>query len=245
MHAHMPDQKDNLAALAQHKPQTQAKYYRVHDKVSETNLGRRAVKNLVSLKTVEVPLPEKDQVTTPAPWDVEETDDLKMFSNELETGAIEEENIHKKLTGTSFVTNHSIKAVVLKLRCMREEFAHTLEPPSEQLTNTEKVMKFLDGCQTFAPSTSKALSVSSESSRFWRKFMDEQTCYLLKLTEDLVANNTAKKETVWQRVINHPRAMELGLISGKEDDEEIQKAKQRLTDKVRQGAKKKKWSQKK
>ena len=42
MHTHMPYQKDNLAALAQHKPQMQAKYYHIHDKVSET------VKNLVS-----------------------------------------------------------------------------------------------------------------------------------------------------------------------------------------------------
>lgn len=44
------------------------------------------MKNLVSLKTVEVPLPKRDQVTTPALWSVEETGGLKMFNNELETG---------------------------------------------------------------------------------------------------------------------------------------------------------------
>lgn len=118
----------------------QAKYYRIHDKVSET------VKNLISLKTVEVPPPEKDQVSTPGMWSVEETDGLKTFNNELETVVIEEGNIHKKLMGTSFFTNHSVKAVVVKLHCMREKFAHTLEPGSEQFTNTEKVMKLLEGC---------------------------------------------------------------------------------------------------
>ena len=46
MHTHMPSQKDHLAALAQHKPQTQANYYRVRNKVSQTDLGRRAVKTL-------------------------------------------------------------------------------------------------------------------------------------------------------------------------------------------------------
>ena len=30
MHVHMPDEKDHLAALAQHKTLTQARYYRVH-----------------------------------------------------------------------------------------------------------------------------------------------------------------------------------------------------------------------
>ena len=37
-HVHKPDQRDHLAALAQHKTQTQARYYRVHDKVNETDL---------------------------------------------------------------------------------------------------------------------------------------------------------------------------------------------------------------
>ena len=81
------------------------------------------------------------------------------------------------------------------------------------------------------------MSVSSQSSRFWRKFTEEQTRHLLSLTKDLVDSNAIKKEVVWQRVISDPKALELGLITG-EDDEEIQKAKQRFTDKVRQEARK-------
>ena len=48
MHARMFDKQEHLAALAQYKTRTQADYYRVHDKESETDLGRRAVKKLVS-----------------------------------------------------------------------------------------------------------------------------------------------------------------------------------------------------
>ena len=82
------------------------------------------------------------------------------------------------------------------------------------------------------------MSVSSQSSRFWRKFTEEQTRHLLSLTKDLVDSNAIKKEVVWQRVISDPKALELGLITGEEDDEEIQKANQRLTEKVRQEARK-------
>ena len=53
MHARMPDEREHLAALAQHRTRTQVDYYRVHDKVSETDVGRRTVKKLVSLKTTE------------------------------------------------------------------------------------------------------------------------------------------------------------------------------------------------
>ena len=49
-----PDEKDHLAALAQHKTQPQAKYYCVHDKVREADLSRRAVSKLVSLKTASI-----------------------------------------------------------------------------------------------------------------------------------------------------------------------------------------------
>ena len=89
------------------------------------------------------------------------------------------------------------------------------------------------------------MSVSSQSSRFWRKFTEEQTRHLLSLTKDLVDSNTIKKEVVWQRVVSDPKALELSLITGKEDDEEIQKAKQCLTDKVRQEARKGRPSKKK
>ena len=50
MHVYMPDEKGHLAALVQHKTQTQAKYYRIHDKVREADLGRRGVSKFVSLK---------------------------------------------------------------------------------------------------------------------------------------------------------------------------------------------------
>lgn len=72
----------------------------------------------------------------------------------------------------------------------------------------------------------------------WKKFTDKQTRYLLKLTEDLVRYNTVKKETIWCRVVEDKRALELGLISRRETEEEIDKAKQRLADKVRHEAKK-------
>lgn len=60
MSVHMPDEKDHLAALAQHKTQTQAKYYFVHDKVREADLGCRAVSKLVSLKTASIHQAQED-----------------------------------------------------------------------------------------------------------------------------------------------------------------------------------------
>ena len=245
MHTHMPGQKDHLAALAQHKPQTQANYYRVHDKVSQTDLGRRAVKNLVSLKTKQDPPEKKGNVSTPASWSDEETEDLKkLFKTELETGDIEERAVREKLTEANFSTTHTVKAVVLKLRRLREEFMQNVDLPTGQCTGTEKVMKFLESCDVNTPSESMAVSNSSESSRFWRKFTEEQTRFLLSLTEDMVGNNTVKREIVWQRVTSDPRSVALGLISGKEDEDEVLKAKQRLTDKVRQEAKKRKSKKK-
>ena len=46
-------------------------------------------------------------------------------------------------------------------------------------------------------------------------------------------------------MVSDPKALELGLITGKEDDEEIQNATQHLTDKVRQEARKGRPSKKK
>lgn len=46
-------------------------------------------------------------------------------------------------------------------------------------------------------------------------------------------------------MVSDPKALELGIITGKEGDEEIQKAKQRLTDKVRQEARRGRLSKKK
>ena len=39
MHVHMPDEKDHLPGLAQHKTLKQSRYYRLHDKLVETDLG--------------------------------------------------------------------------------------------------------------------------------------------------------------------------------------------------------------
>jgi len=44
----------------------------------------------------------------------------------------------------------------------------------------------------------------------------------------MVADNTVKREIVWQRVTTDSRSVELGFISGKEDEEEFLKAQQRL-----------------
>ena len=240
MHTHMPGQKDHLAALAQHKPQTQANYYRVHDKVSQTDLGKLAVKNLVSLKTKQDLPEEKENVSTPASWTEEETEEMKkLFKTELETGVIEERAVREKLTGANFSTTHTVKAVVIKLRRLREEFMQSVDLPTEQCSSTEKVMEFLESCDVNTPSGSLAVSDSGESSRVWRKFTDEQTRFLLSLAEDMVASNTVKREIVWKRVRSDPRSVALGLITGKEDPEAVLKAKQRLTDKVRQEAKRK------
>ena len=59
-----------------------------------------------------------------------------------------------------------------------------------------------------------------------------------------MANNTVKREILWKRVKSDPRSVTLGLISGNEDEEEVLKAKQRLNDKVRQEAKKRKCKKK-
>lgn len=93
---------------------------------------------------------------------------------------------------------------------------------------------------------SSVLSVSSKSLQFRRKFTNEQTRYLLSLTKDLIDNNAIKREVVWKRVLSNQKALKLGLITGKEEDEdEVQRAKQHLNDKVRQEAKRRQLSKKK
>lgn len=44
VHEEMPEEQDKVAALAQHKPETQAKYYRVNDKVKERCWSSRSQK---------------------------------------------------------------------------------------------------------------------------------------------------------------------------------------------------------
>ena len=172
-------------------------------------------------------------MSTSASWTEEETEEMKkLFKTELETGVIEERAVREKLTGANFSTTHTVKAVVIKLRLLREEFMQSVDLSTEQCTSTEKVMEFLESCNVNTPSESLAVSNSGESSRVWRKFTDERTRFLLSLMEDMVANNTVKREIVWERVTSDPRSVALGLISGKDDDEEVVKAKQRLDDKV-------------
>ena len=117
MHVHMPDQKDHLAAVAQHKTTTQARYYRVHDKLVETDLGRRAVNKLVALKSTNIHQPQDDLKETkaaPKPWKREETEQLKeLFKEDLETGAIEEAKVKEKLTSATLLEERPLKAVVL------------------------------------------------------------------------------------------------------------------------------------
>ena len=161
------------------------------------DLGRRAVKNLVSLRTKQDLPEEKENVSTSASWTEEETEEMKkLFKTELETGDIEERAVREKLTGANFSTTHAVKEVVIKLRLLREEFMQSVDLPTEQCTSTEKVMEFLESCNVNTPSESLAVSNSGESSHVWRKFTDERTRFLLSLMEDMVANNTVKREIV-------------------------------------------------
>ena len=99
-------------------------------------------------------------------------------------------------------------------------------------------MNYLAKCQSEVPLTSQAESTSTENSRFGRKFTDEQTGYLISLTYDMLKCNNIKREVVWQRKVSDPRSLEIGLITSTENEEEIRKAEQWLTDKVRQEYKK-------
>lgn len=246
MHQQMPDEQEHLAALAQHKTRTQADYYRVCDKVSQTDLGRRAVKKLVSSKATEIH--KKEQKSTS--WTKEEDEKLQqLFKEEIATGAVNESELKEKVSTTNLLEAHSFKAIVLKLRRMSAEQRKDTPLPSEQMTSSEEVMNFLSSTR-FESDVSgpvNASSLQSESSRFWRKFTDEQTSHLLSLTKDLMENDAVKREIVWQRVQNDPRSQELGLLTGEEDEEESRKCKQRLTDKVRQEMRraKSKWQKKK
>ena len=114
--------------------------------------------------------------------------------------------------------------------------------PSEKMTSTEKVSSSLSSSRlegdVFGPVNAltksesdvsgpvNAFSLQSDSSRFWRKITDEQTSYVLSLTKNLVENDSVKREIVWEWVRNDSRSQELGLITGKEDEEELMKCKQ-------------------
>ena len=242
MHVYMPDEKEHLAALAQHKAQTQSKYYRVHDKVREADLGRRAVSKFVSLKTANIHQAQDEAAGGKSDvgkqWTAEETEQLRqLFQDDLETGAIEEPKVKEILSTTPLQKERSPKAVVLKLRRMREEEMKAKEPPCQEETSHEKVIRFLESVPSIPPATTHTSgSVSVDSSRFWRKFTEEQTEFLISLTRDLIDNDAIKKEVVWQRVKSDERSLKLGLISTTKDEGEEAKMKQRLTDKVRKMA---------
>ena len=128
---YMPKEKEHLAALALHKSQTQANYYRVQDKVTETDLGRRAVKKLVSLKTGNLHYAKEEKA---APWAEEEVNDLKdLFKEEIATGVINQSEIKGKVSTNNFLKTHSLKAIALK----------EILPSSEMEASTEQVMRFL------------------------------------------------------------------------------------------------------
>ena len=176
-----------------------------------------------------------------------ETKELeKLFPLEIETSSIKEKDISEKVVKSSMLKLHSIKAVVLKLYQL-EDHIKNLQPLGEQLTSSKKVLHYLKETEfQKVPSVSSALSVSSKSLQFRRKFTNEETRYLLSLTKDLIDNYAIKREVVWKRVLSNQKALKLGLITGKEEDEdEVQRAKQHLNDKVRQEAKRRQLSKKK
>ena len=94
---------------------------------------------------------------------------------------------------------HSLKSVTLKLRRMRSEYNENAFPPVEQETSSEKVLRFLS-------SAVNTPDLTTDSSRYWRKFTDEQTSHLLHLTKDLVSGNIINKELVCQRVKEDARS---------------------------------------
>ena len=111
--------KDHLAALAQHKTLTQARYYRFHNKLVQTDLGRRAASKLAALKLSNIHQPQDDLNDTKADakvWKREETEQLKeLFKEDLKTGTIEEAKVKEKLSAATLLEERPLKAVVLNL----------------------------------------------------------------------------------------------------------------------------------
>ena len=106
MHVHMPEERDHLAALSQHKKQTQEKYYRVLNKVKETDVGRRAVKKHVSLQNSEGTQAQDEASDA---WTTLETEELKkLFQPEIETGSIKENDVSEKLVKSTMLKPRSI-----------------------------------------------------------------------------------------------------------------------------------------
>ena len=87
---------------------------------------------LVALKSSSIHQPQddlKDCRAAPKPWKREETEQLKeLFKEHLETGAIEEAKVKEKLSTATLLEERPLKAVVLKLRRLREEYIEDCEP---------------------------------------------------------------------------------------------------------------------
>ncbi|PFX15610.1 hypothetical protein AWC38_SpisGene20162 [Stylophora pistillata] len=204
VHVHLPEDQEQLAALAQHKPQTQAQYYRINDKVRETDIG--GVRNSCR---------------------VDRGRDLKvqdLFKSDIETGNITENIVRDTLGASNLLETHSMKAIVLKVKRLRSEFTKNLEPPIEVQSPEQKIEWFM---------SSRAPSIASESTKSsWTEFIYEQTDHLISLTQDMIENNAVKREVVWERVMDDEKAWKIGLVF-KTDDEELLFKQKRLADKVR------------
>lgn len=236
VHLEMPEEQDRLAALAQHKPQTQANYYRVHDKVNETDLGRRAVERFVSTKANgnEKGFEEEKKITH-VEWTVQELDCLKkVFHEQIISGDITNSLVRDKLGASNILQNHSLKAVVLRVQRLKEQQMESIDPPIEEEKSRDKVLRFLSS-SSFEHQAS-APSVTTTESKTWNRFTDEQVELLVSLNKDMVMSNTFKREIIWERVKEDQRAYEIGLISRCEDQEQEEKFKQRLADKLRKEA---------
>lgn len=229
VHKHLPQDKLKLAALAQHKSETQGKYYVVHDKIRDADLGRRAVKKLISMKTNDHDVEDSGVNITHVEWTVQEEEWLaNMFSAEINTGGITDEVVRDKHGATNILQNHTFKAVVQKLKAMREKHMETVALPQEEENSHDKALRYLEHASSVSASTEPPTS----EARTWSKFSNEQTEYLVRINKDMVKSNTIKRELVWQRLKNDKTALQLGLIV--QDEESEARQKQRLADKLRQ-----------
>lgn len=122
----------------------------------------------------------------------------------------------KKLSSEGLLKDHSIKVVVLKLRRLRKGHVESIKPPNQQEASHEKVIRFLSPAvpPALPPELNLKASVSTESSRLWRKFSDEQASFLFSITRDMIKSDKVKREVVWQRVKENQESLELELISG-------------------------------
>lgn len=123
----------------------------------------------------------------------------ELFKEDLKTGAIDEAKVKEKLSTETLLEERPLKAVVLKLRRPRQEYMEDCEPPCDIESSEAKVKMYLDSAQPgAAPSSITHISgsESAESSRFCRKFTEEQTNHLFKLTKDIIEGDAIKKEVV-------------------------------------------------